>query len=83
MSSDNLAKTALSFFLGSIQKYGIPSRIRADGGSEFVRVSSFMNRVNGEERNSMLRGPSVHNQRIERLWRDVYTKVLDKYYKVF
>lgn len=30
----------------------------------------------------MLRGPSVHHQRIERLWRDVYTKVLDKYYKL-
>ena len=42
-----------------------------------------MNRVNGEERNSMLLGPSLQNQRRERLWRDVYTNALDKYYKVF
>ena len=30
-----------------------------------------------------MRGPSVHNQRIERLWRDVNCKVLDRFYKVF
>ena len=28
-------------------------------------------------------GRSVHNARIERLWRDVYSKVLDKYYRLF
>ena len=46
-------------------------------------MKSFMNKVNGDNRNSAIVGSSVHNQRIERLWRDVYVKVLDKYYKLF
>lgn len=83
VSTDNLASTAVKYYLGGVREYGVPSRVRADGGSEFVHVESFMNMINGNERGSLMRGPSVHNQRIERLWRDVYVKVLDKYYKLF
>lgn len=37
----------------------------------------------GPGRGSALRGKSTHNVRIERLWRDVFAKVLEKYYKLF
>ncbi|MED6286889.1 hypothetical protein CHARACLAT_010679 [Characodon lateralis] len=33
--------------------------------------------------NSHKTGRSVHNQRIEYLWRDVYENVLDLYYTIF
>ena len=37
----------------------------------------------GIDRNSVLTGSSVHNQRIERLWRDVFRCVLQLYYRLF
>ena len=35
------------------------------------------------ERGSMITGPSTHNQRIERLWRDVFDGVIGFCYELF
>ena len=37
----------------------------------------------GTDRGSVLVGSFVHNQRIERLWRDLYTSVLQLYHRLF
>eukprot|EP00794_Sanderia_malayensis_P004922 gene4922-5569_t len=82
-TSDNTALTALRIFITGLREFGVPSRIRTDGGSEYNFVRGLMDAINGEGRGSAIVGRSVHNQRIERLWRDVFAKVLEKYYKLF
>ena len=83
ISTDNRAETALRFFIDSIIEYGVPSRVRADGGSEFNNIYFIMHKLNGDNSRNLIRGSSVHNQRIERLLRDVFTKALGKYYRLF
>ena len=42
-----------------------------------------MDKLSGDNSRNLIWGSSAHNQRIERLWRDVFAKVLDRYYKLF
>ena len=84
VSVDNLASTSLSHFVSSMKEFAIPGRIRIDGGQEFNHIEKFMNDVVGHQREiRCIRGKSVHNTRIERLWRDAREKVIDKYRFVF
>jgi len=84
-SNNNKARTVLQYFVQAVQMYGLPSRVRSDRGRENVGVSMFMlsHPQRGPQRGSMLVGKSVHNQRIERLWRDLYDGVTKFYRDVF
>ena len=72
-SPNNLAETVLELFLDAVKSDGDlwPSRIRVDKGVENVLVCDAMVNARGEGRGSFIAGPSTHNQRIERLWRDL------------
>jgi hypothetical protein len=82
-STNNRADTVLNLFTNATNRYGIPSRVRSDLGTENYNVGRFIIEQRGMNRGSMITGRSVHNQRIERLWRDVRQTVVRHFASVF
>ncbi|CAB4379907.1 unnamed protein product [Rhizophagus irregularis] len=82
-STNNKAETVLNLFNEAISNWGIPHRCRGDRGGENILIAEWMVNYRGMNRGSYIFGRSVHNQRIERLWRDVYRLILRLYHDVF
>lgn len=82
-STNNRSDTVLELFVEAIDLFGILSRIRTDRGGENVLIWDAMENLMGRNRGSALRGTSTQNQRIERLWRDVFRCVASTYYYLF
>ena len=82
-TGNNRSTTVYELFVQAASNFGLPSRVRSDQGLENVAVAQYMIEKRGSERRSMLTGSSTHNQRIERLWRDMHSSVTVLFYKLF
>lgn len=84
VAADNhKSTTVLDAFEGAIRKYGLPSRVRSDKGGENALVSSLMLCRQGPGRGSTITGKSIHNQRIEHFWRDLFSGCICHFYYLF
>ena len=82
-STNNKAVTVYPLFNKAVQDCGLPSRVRCDHGSENVDVVKYVMSTRGTGRGSALVAESVHNQRIECMWWDVFGDVLANFYDLF
>ena len=78
-ATNNLASTALDYFIDETKDFGLPLRVRGDHGVENVDVARFMVENRGDNRGNFIAGCSVHNVTIERLRREMNRVVITYY----
>ena len=82
-STNNLSAATLCYFQEGVVHYGMPSRDRGDRRVENYDVARLMISKRGTNRGSFIAGRSVHNTRIERLWKEVNRVVISLYKALF
>ena len=82
-SANNRAQTVLSQFQKGVDTFGLPLRVRSDCGGENVDVWYYRHEQYQGDPSCVIVGASTHNERIERLWRDVHRCVLKPFADTF
>ncbi|XP_045027546.1 uncharacterized protein LOC116935144 isoform X2 [Daphnia magna] len=83
LENNNNSETVVGLFEKSVEEWGYPASVRSDLGGENVLVADFMINARGVNRNSFRTGKSVHNQRVERLWKDAIERCTITFMEMF
>jgi hypothetical protein len=78
-SSNNRSNTVYESFLQAVQRYGLPSRIHCDQGTENILVCQHMLHHRGTEKRSVLVGSSAHASNV---YGGICTVVLQEHFMV-
>jgi len=81
-STNNEAFTVASLFTNAVSNHGLPEQVRSDLGGENIEVWRYMVQQHSSS-SAVVTGASTHNERIERLWRDVYRCVVVLFHDLF
>ena len=83
-SANNEASTNLRLFKLAVNEFGLLPHVLSDKGGENTDVACYMltHPLRGPDRGSYIH-KSIHNQRIERLWRDLFTGCTYIFYQLF
>ncbi len=82
-STNNQAATACASFNEGVAAFGVPEKVRTDHGGENIDIWLYMILSHGNDTSCVITGSSVHNERVERLWRDVHRCVLSMFGDLF
>ena len=82
-NTNNQVDTVFQLFRKAMMEFGIPSGVRSDRGRKNVLICHFLVSYRRLGRGSHIAGSSVHNQRMERHWRDFYQCVCCSFHEVF
>ena len=81
-ANNNRAETVLGSFLQGLSTFGTPDWVRSDHGGENIDVWRHMLSIHNDP-SCVVTGSSTHNERVERLWRDVYRDVSSAFVDTF
>ena len=81
--NNNRSETVRNLFQEKVESFYWPRRVRFDQGVENIGAARSMLDKFGPENVPHFTGLSVHNQRIERLWKDVVTYIVQHYRDFF
>lgn len=80
-ANNNKACTVVEQFSKAVSELALPDYVRTDEGGENIDVWRYMLFYYNEDASHVITGSSTHNERIERLWRDVYRCVSHMFYE--
>lgn len=73
----------LELFREAVSTFGLPDHVRTDHGGENIDIWRYMLASHNNDQSCVITGSSTHNERVERLWRDVHRCIASIFSELF